>query len=52
MLLDFQRGHGLLQLEAGGELGSRTTPLLLLNVPQQTQRTTRYYASLSYRVGF
>jgi hypothetical protein len=52
MLLDYQRRRSLLQFEAGGELGSRKTPVVLLNMPQQTQNTTRYYASLSYRIAF
>jgi hypothetical protein len=52
-LLDYQRGNKLLQLEVGGELGSREAFLQLANGQfVQTQRTTRYYASLSYRVTF
>jgi hypothetical protein len=52
MLVDYQRRRSLVQLEAGGELGSRQSVLLLQNVPQQTQNTTRYYVSLSYRISF
>ncbi|MGB8693895.1 MAG: SPOR domain-containing protein [Steroidobacteraceae bacterium] len=44
-LLDFQRGRRLLQFEAGGQLGKRDATL-------QTQKTTRYYVSLAYRIGF
>ncbi len=44
-LLDYQRGRKLLQFEAGGQLGKRDTDV-------QTQKTTRYYVSLSYRIGF
>jgi hypothetical protein len=44
-LLDYQRGRRLLQLEAGGQLGKRDAAV-------QTQKTTRYYVSLSYRIGF
>jgi len=52
-LLDYQRGNKLLQLEVGGELGSREGFLQLANGQfVQTQKTTRYYASLSYRVTF
>jgi hypothetical protein len=52
-LLDYQRGNKLLQLEVGGELGSRAAFVQLANGQfVQTQKTTRYYASLSYRVSF
>jgi hypothetical protein len=53
-LIDYQRGRSLAQFEFGGELGSRQSQLVLqpTNVPQQTQNTTRYYVSLSYRVNF
>jgi hypothetical protein len=52
-LLDWQRGNKLLQLEVGGELGSREAFLQLANGQfVQTQKTTRYYASLSYRLNF
>jgi tetratricopeptide (TPR) repeat protein len=44
-LLDYQRGRRLLQLEAGGQAGNRDSTL-------QTQKTTRYYVSLAYRIGF
>ena len=44
-LLDFQRGHRLLQFEVGGQLGKRDTTL-------QSQNTKRYYVSLAYRIGF
>jgi tetratricopeptide (TPR) repeat protein len=50
-LLDWQRGNKLLQFEVGGELGSRDAFLQLANGQfVQTQKTTRYYASLSYRL--
>jgi hypothetical protein len=45
VLLDYQRARRLLQLEAGGQVGKRNATL-------QTQKTTRYYVSLSYRIGF
>jgi hypothetical protein len=52
-LLDWQRGNKLLQFEVGGELGSREAFLQLQNGQfVQTQTTTRYYASLSYRISF
>ncbi|HEX8809185.1 MAG TPA: hypothetical protein VF760_09340, partial [Xanthobacteraceae bacterium] len=52
-LLDWQRGNKLLQFEVGGELGSRDAFLQLANGQfVQTQKTTRYYASLSYRISF
>jgi tetratricopeptide (TPR) repeat protein len=44
-LLDYQRGHRLLQVEAGGQIGKRDS-----NV--QTQNSRRYYVSIAYRVGF
>ena len=52
-LLDYQRGNTLLQLEVGGQLGSREA-FLQLPTGQfvQTQNTTSYYASLSYRINF
>jgi hypothetical protein len=52
-LLDYQRGNKLLQLEAGGEFGSREA-FLQLQTGQfvQTQNTTRYFVSLSYRISF
>jgi len=52
-LLDWQRGNKLLQFEAGGELGSRQAFLQLANGQfVQTQKTTRYYVSISYRLSF
>jgi hypothetical protein len=52
-LLDYQRGNKLLQVEVGGELGSRAAFLQLQNGQiVQTQKTTRYYVSLSYRINF
>jgi hypothetical protein len=52
-LLDYQRGNKLLQLEVGGELGNREAFLTLANGQVvQTQKTTRYYVSLSYRINF
>jgi hypothetical protein len=52
-LVDYQRRRSLFQFEFGGELGSRQTQSVLQsNVPQQTQNTTRYYVSLSYRIAF
>ncbi|HZC85862.1 MAG TPA: SPOR domain-containing protein [Steroidobacteraceae bacterium] len=52
-LLDWQRGNKLLQFEVGGELGSRDAFLQLANGQfVQTQKTTRYYASVSYRLTF
>jgi hypothetical protein len=44
-LLDYQRGHRLLQVEAGGQIGKRDTTV-------QTQNTKRYYVSIAYRIGF
>ena len=52
-LLDYQHGNILVQLETGAQLGSREAFLQLQNGQfVQTQKTTRYYASLSYRVTF
>ena len=45
VLVDYQRGLRLLQLEIGGQLGKRDALL-------ETQNTRRYYVSLSYRLGF
>jgi hypothetical protein len=45
VLVDYQRGLKLLQLEFGGQLGKRDALL-------ETQNTKRYYVSLSYRIGF
>ena len=44
-LLDWQHGRNLLQVEVGGEIGKRDSPL-------QTQNTKRYYVSVSYRLAF
>lgn len=53
VLLDYQRGNKLLQLEAGGQLGQREAFLALPNGQfVQTQTTTRYYVSVSYRISF
>ncbi|MBS0377083.1 MAG: SPOR domain-containing protein [Proteobacteria bacterium] len=53
VLLDYQRGLKLLQLEVGGQLGQREAFVQLPNGTfVQTQNTTRYYVSLSYRIGF
>jgi hypothetical protein len=43
--VDYQRARRLLQFEAGGQLGKRDALL-------QSQSTTRYYVSLSYRMSF
>ncbi|HET7756315.1 MAG TPA: SPOR domain-containing protein [Steroidobacteraceae bacterium] len=52
-LLDWQRGRWLFQLDTGAELGSREAFLQLANGTfVQTQNTTRYYISLSYRITF
>ena len=52
-LLDWERGRWLFQLDTGAELGSREA---FLQLPTggfvQTQNTTRYYISISYRVTF
>jgi tetratricopeptide (TPR) repeat protein len=48
VLIDYQRGRRLLQFEMGGQLGKRDSS----QQTQQTQKTTRYYASLAYRIGF
>jgi hypothetical protein len=45
VLLDFQRDRKLLQFEVGGQTGKRDALL-------QTQKLTRYYVSLAYRIGF
>ena len=52
-LLDYQRGNTLLQFETGAQLGSREA-FLQLPTGQfvQTQNTTSYYFSLSYRINF
>jgi hypothetical protein len=52
-LVDYQRGNSLVQLEVGAQLGSREAFLQLANGQfVQTQNTTNYYASLSYRISF
>jgi tetratricopeptide (TPR) repeat protein len=52
-LLDYQRGNILVQLETGAQLGSREAFLQLANGQfVQTQNTTSYYVSLSYRISF
>ncbi|HWW33289.1 MAG TPA: hypothetical protein VNY70_07980, partial [Steroidobacteraceae bacterium] len=53
VLLDWTRGRWLLQLDTGAELGRREAFLQLANGTfVQTQNTSRYYVSLSYRVTF
>ena len=52
-LLDYQRGNFLVQLETGAQLGSREAFLQLANGQfVQTQNSTSYYVSLSYRISF
>ena len=52
-LLDYQRANILVQFEAGAQLGSREAFLQLANGQfVQTQNTTNYYMSLSYRINF
>ena len=52
-LLDYQHGNKLLQFETGAQLGSRKAFLQLANGQfVQTQNTTSYYVSLSYRINF
>jgi hypothetical protein len=52
-LLEYQHGRSRLQFDAGGEFGKREA---LLQLPSggfvQTQNTTRYYVSVSYRIDF
>ncbi len=45
LLVDYQRGRNLVQLEVGGQTGKR-------DATQQTENTRRYYVSLAYRIGF
>ncbi len=53
LLLDYQRNNKLLQIDFGGQLGQREAFLLLANGTfVQTQNTTRYYISVSYRISF
>lgn len=52
-LLDWSRGRWLFQLDTGAELGRREAFLQLSNGTFiQTQNTSRYYISLTYRVTF
>ncbi len=44
VLVDYQRGLALVELQFGGEIGRQSTVLM-------SQRTQRYYASLAYRIG-
>jgi hypothetical protein len=53
VLVDYQRTRSLFQLELGGLLGKREAFLQLQNGAfVQTQNTTRYYVSVSYRINF
>ncbi len=53
VLIDYQRNNKLFQFEAGGQLGSREAFLQLpTGAFVQTQNTTRYYLSVSYRISF
>ncbi len=53
LLLDYQRERKLFQFEVGGQLGKREAFLQLSNgMFVQTQNTTRYYVSVSYRISF
>jgi len=45
LLLDYQRGRKLFQLEVGGQTGKRNATL-------QTENTRRYYVSAAYRISF
>jgi hypothetical protein len=45
MLIDYQRGRKLFQLEFGGQTGRR-------NATEQTENTRRYYVSAAYRISF
>lgn len=45
MLVDYQRGRNLVQLEVGGQTGKR-------NAVVQTENTRRYYISAAYRISF
>ena len=45
VLIDYQQGRSLVQLDLGGELGKRDATL-------QAQNTKRYYVSMAYRIGF
>lgn len=53
VLLDYQRDRRLFQFEVGGQLGQREAFIQLANGAfVQTQNTTRYYVSVSYRLSF
>ena len=53
LLTEYQHGRGLFQLDAGAELGKREALLQLQSGGfVQTQNTTRYYVSVSYRIDF
>jgi tetratricopeptide (TPR) repeat protein len=53
ILLDYQRERKLFQFEVGGQFGQREAFLQLSNgMFLQTQNTTRYYVSVSYRISF
>ena len=53
ILLDYERERKLFQFEVGGQLGQREAFLQLSNgMFVQTQNTTRYYVSVSYRLSF
>jgi tetratricopeptide (TPR) repeat protein len=45
LLIDYQRGRKLFQLEVGGQTGKRNAVL-------QTENTRRYYVSAAYRISF
>jgi len=53
LLIEYQHTRYLVQLDTGAELGKREALLQLQNGSfVQTQNTTRYYVSLSYRIDF
>ena len=53
ILFDYERERKLFQFEVGGQLGKREAFLQLSNGQfVQTQNTTRYYVSVSYRLSF
>jgi tetratricopeptide (TPR) repeat protein len=53
VLLDYERERKLFQFEVGDQLGQREAFLQLSNGQfVQTQNTTRYYVSVSYRINF
>jgi hypothetical protein len=45
MLVDYQRGRNLVQLEVGGQTGKRQAAV-------QSENTRRYYISAAYRISF